>query len=76
MCSGATSFVDYYRDYFLKTLSLEQSGAVMVIPVEAWIAKLPEHMDRGELTVLHPITPHHPCTLYTGSSVHWSIFYP
>jgi len=50
MCSGATSFVDYYRDYFLKTLSLEQSGAVMVIPVEAWIAKLPEHMDRGELT--------------------------
>lgn len=51
MCSKAASRSEYYLDYFFKAFRLEEQGAVMVIPVEAWDSKLPEHMDRGELTV-------------------------
>jgi len=50
MCSKAASRSEYYLDYFFKAFRLEEQGAVMVIPVEAWDSKLPEHMDRGELT--------------------------
>jgi len=45
ICSDASSREEYWLDYFRKGLALRQAGAIMLIAVEAYTAKLPEHMD-------------------------------